>query len=52
MRRAPLHQWTGVAVAAWGVLTRVRRRVATWIVVVLAALVVLVAAPLVTLLPA
>ncbi|WP_024287954.1 hypothetical protein [Cellulomonas sp. KRMCY2] len=42
----------GVAVAGWGVLTRVRRRVATGAVVVLTALVVLVAVPLVALLPA
>ena len=42
----------GLAVVGWGAATRVRRRVAAGAVVVLAALVVLVAVPLVALLPA
>ena len=42
----------GLAVVAWGAVTRVRRRVAAGAVVVLTALVVLVAVPLVALLPA
>ncbi|MCL3861326.1 hypothetical protein [Actinotalea sp. K2] len=42
----------GLAVIGWGVLTRVRRRVATGALVVLAGTVVLVAVPLVALLPA
>jgi hypothetical protein len=42
----------GVAVAAWGVLTRVRRRLLAGVVVVLVALAVLILVPLVGLLPA
>ena len=42
----------GLAVVGWGAATRVRRRVAAGAVIVLAALVVLVAVPLVALLPA
>ncbi len=41
----------GLAVAAWGVLTKVRRRVATGACVVLVAVVLLAAVPLVALLP-
>ncbi|KGM08562.1 hypothetical protein N869_10575, partial [Cellulomonas bogoriensis 69B4 = DSM 16987] len=41
----------GLLVVAWGVLTRVRRRVATGVVVLLAAVVLLVVVPLVELLP-
>ena len=42
----------GAAVAAWGLLTKVRRRVVAGSAVVLAAVVVLLAVPLVSLLPA
>lgn len=42
----------GLAVMGWGVLTKVRRRLATGAAIVLAAVVVLVAVPLVGLLPA
>ena len=42
----------GILVALWGVVTRVRRRVATGALVVLVAVVLLVAVPLVQLLPA
>jgi hypothetical protein len=42
----------GAAVAAWGLVTKVRRRVAAGGAVVLAAVVVLLAVPLVSLLPA
>lgn len=42
----------GAAVAGWGMLTRVRRRVAAGAVVVLAAVIVLLLVPLVSLLPA
>jgi len=42
----------GVGVAGWGLLSRVRRRVASGAVVVVIALVLLVAVPLVSLLPA
>jgi phosphatidylserine synthase len=42
----------GAAVAAWGLLTKVRRRVVAGGAVVLAAIVVLLAVPLVSLLPA
>ena len=41
----------GIVLAGWGLVTRVRRRLATGAVVVLAALVILVAVPLVRLLP-
>jgi hypothetical protein len=42
----------GIVLTGWGVVTRVRRRVATGSVVVLAAAVMLIAVPLVRLLPA
>ena len=41
----------GVLVAVWAVVTRVRRRLATGVVIVVAAVVLLVAVPLVRLLP-
>ncbi|MBC7550575.1 MAG: hypothetical protein H7269_06700 [Cellulomonas sp.] len=42
----------GIAVVVWGLMTRVRRRVAIGAVVVVTAMVVLVVVPLVALLPA
>jgi hypothetical protein len=42
----------GLAIGAWGVVTKVRRRVAAGVAIVVAAMVLLVALPLVQLLPA